>query len=501
MATSRVDINAETVRTAIACAQREQSGVNFWGDKRDHYLLIRQRGRAVDWLVKTRGKTRVIGELRERRLNYLSVTDARKKAARLYAQIANGEDGSPAPGDEEAGWTWEELAEKYRATFDKVRITKQGRVKHPRKNSQDDIRLAFDKPSIAALGPKQIADLKPLDLVVANRNVKGFRQRCKCLTYVQAALNWALSQFPDEAGLLEVKHPWWMDIAPAEMTEGEVLNQQKRKTDLADRKKKLTVEHLGELLVRHESYCVGRTAEEKVSPGVRFGFWWLNFTGNRRFSVTALERDRLLQVDEFGNEGWGRAMWPEWLVKGGAEFWLPLPAEVLAIANFAIADYSALVQKSHGHIWPTRWVFASTRRVPRRPDQRAVAATLEAVADVAVYPNSLNQHVRAMRGEKRKLDGTFPPNILQGLPYYSPHLVRTVITNTLDNIPGVSRAGISAMLAHAGDKAEDLSRTTREFYLTNQRMAEKSDAMAAWRDALLNAYVKAGGKPPRPSEA
>ena len=45
-----------------------------------------------------------------------------------------------------------------------------------------------------------------------------------------------------------------------------------------------------------------------------------------------------------------------------------------------------------------------------------------------------------------------------------------------------------------------LSQTTREFSLTNQRMAEKADAMAAWHDALVIAYVKADGKPPRASE-
>ncbi len=55
--------------------------------------------------------------------------------------------------------------------------------------------------------------------------------------------------------------------------------------------------------------------------------------------------------------------------------------------------------------------------------------------------------------------------------------------------------------AGACSAADDsLSRTTREFYHTNQRMAKKADAMSAWRDALLNAYVKAGGKPPRPAE-
>jgi hypothetical protein len=41
------------------------------------------------------------------------------------------------------------------------------------------------------------------------------------------------------------------------------------------------------------------------------------------------------------------------------------------------------------------------------------------------------------------------------------HFTRTAITNTLDKIPGVSKAGISSMLAYAGDKLDDrLSRTT-----------------------------------------
>ncbi len=151
---------------------------------------------------------------------------------------------------------------------------------------------------------------------------------------------------------------------------------------LANRKAALHVEHIGELLLRHESHCADRMAEEKVSPGVRFGFWWLNFTGNRRFSVTALERRRLLRVDEFGRDGWGRAMWPEWQIKGGAEFWLPLhsPKKILSIVNFAISDYAALVSKSRGRIWPTKWVFAGTR--PGLNSNTFVQAALDAVPEL-----------------------------------------------------------------------------------------------------------------------
>ncbi|WP_157043712.1 hypothetical protein [Nitrobacter hamburgensis] len=297
---------------------------------------------------------------------------ARDKAATLYGAIANGYDpqmqpSAPAPDPSPApkGWTWNELAKRFQATLKEIRVTKTGRIKHPRRGTQDDVRLAFARPSIAALGPTRLADLKPIDLIVANRAIESHRMRCKALAYVQSALNWALSQYPDEAGLLEIRHPWWMDIEPAAMSGEEAQAQQVRKQTLAQRKAELGVDYLGEILVRHEEYCAGRTTEEKVSPGVRFGFWWLMFTGNRRFSVTALERERLMQVDEFGRDRWGRAAWPEWMIKGGAEFWLPLPEEVLQIANGAIEDYSVLVRRTHGRVWPTRWVFASTRRVPR----------------------------------------------------------------------------------------------------------------------------------------
>jgi hypothetical protein len=107
-----------------------------------------------------------------------------------------------------------------------------------------------------------------------DRSRPGHRSRRQepALAYVQSALNWALSQYPDQAGLLEIRHPWWMDIEPAAMSGEEAQAQQARKRILAQRKAELSVDHLGEILVRREEYCAGRTAEEKVSPGVRFGF-------------------------------------------------------------------------------------------------------------------------------------------------------------------------------------------------------------------------------------
>jgi hypothetical protein len=286
--TIRVDITADTVKEAAGKATSRAPGVTIWADNRQHYLLIRQRGGAADWIVKTRGRTRVLGDIRERHEGFLSVRAARDKAATLYGAIANGYDPQTLPtvlAPDPKGWTWKELAKRFQATLKEVRVTKTGRIKHPRRGTQDDVRLAFARPSIAALELTRLADLKPIDLIIANRAIKSHRMRCKALAYVQSALNWALSQYPDEAGLLEIRHPWWMDIEPAAMSGEEAQAQRTRKQTLARRKAELAVDHLGEILVRHEEYCAGRTAEEKVSPGVRFGFWWLMFTGNRRFRL------------------------------------------------------------------------------------------------------------------------------------------------------------------------------------------------------------------------
>ena len=134
-------------------------------------------------------------------------------------------------------------------------------------------------------------------------------------------------------------------------------------------------------------------------------------------------------------------------------------------------------------------MFASTRRWGRDPEND----------DVATYPNSLNAHLRALRGDKKGFNKGI--NRLAGLPWFSLHLVRSVAGNFLDKAPGVPKAGISAMLAHADDETDDrLAPTTKAFYVQNQRMDLKAEAMAAWSDALIAAYLKAGGTMPEPRE-
>jgi len=60
----------------------------------------------------------------------------------------------------------------------------------------------------------------------------------------------------------------------------------------------------------------------------------------------------------------------------------------------------------------------------------------------------------------------------------------------------------SQMLAHTipKDSKDEAAPTTREFYLTSQRMDLKTDAMTAWTEALMASYTKRGGKYPMPNE-
>src|SRR5665647_1521111 len=47
-----------------------------------------------------------------------------------------------------------------------------------------------------------------------------------------------------------------------------------------------TIDHLGDVLARHEDFCRGKTGAEKISPSVRWGLWWDALTANRRGAAT-----------------------------------------------------------------------------------------------------------------------------------------------------------------------------------------------------------------------
>ncbi|MBR0914659.1 hypothetical protein [Bradyrhizobium japonicum] len=490
----RERITPAVVDQAIAAAKKatDSSRIADWNDTEQRYLTLRQRGRSVRWIVRAYGLSRKIGSATGIHVDptYLSLRDAREKAKQVYADMAGGKlDQAPPEAAPEVlkppTWTWADLDREYQAMIAKPRWINR-RMKPASQGTCDDVRLAFAKPSYQALHPRLLTELnRPLLNEARNgvvprdpdKRAGVHRQREKCVTYFRAAMSWAADKHPDESGLTEDVDRWWERLTAGEPRPEEMAEITARQALHRDRKDKITVEHIGAVLARHEAYCAGRTAEDKISPGIRFGLWWVCFTANRRFSTVKLRRGELIEQDEFGEAGWGRAMWPADTMKAKEPFWLPLPRAVVDIALGSIADYTQLVKNRHGE-WPSQWVFASTRREGRNPEND----------DVSVYPNSLNRHLLRMRR-----DGA-----LDGLPYFSLHLARAAMTKFLEK--RISPVAASLVLAHSlPDSDKEMSPTTREYYSVSQRMEEKAEAMGAWSDALTQAFLNAGGTMPKPS--
>ena len=484
MALVRVEIDKKIVAEASAAAASRKAGTNDWADEKQHYLVLRQRGGTVKWYCRGFKMMRVLGDPRDGlgRRDYLPTSAARVKAAQVYAELSGAEPAprTPAPAPAAKTWTWADLDREYQAMMAKPRYVNR-RMKASSVGTCDDIRLTFAKPAMQELHPKLLTDLDRRTVRAAVAKIAAQRGKEKTVAYFKAAMTWAAAERPDESGL-DDKLPWWEPLKVPTPSDEEAKKIVARAFALDAAKKAFTVDHLAEVLLRHEAYCAGRTANEKISPGIRWGLWWVAHTANRRFSTVKFERTNLMTADEFGPKGWGRAMWPAALMKGRVDFWLPLPPETAHIAASSIADWRVLVNDEHGASHPdSAWVFASNVRVRDDDDK-----------DRSVYPNSLNRHMQRMR---RAGD-------LNGVPDFWLHLIRTVAGNYLDKVKGLPSVASSLMLAHKipADTEGEAAPVTKEFYLTNQRMNLKADAMQAWTYAVVNAYTKAGGKYPMPAE-
>lgn len=489
MLRERVEITAEVVKRAHALATAKSPQLATWFDTQVRYLLIRQRGTSAKWCVKAYNTTRVIGDIRERHDGYLSTRAARDRAAEVYAELKAGPVEEAPVVVRQAAWTWADLDREYQAMMAAPRWVGR-RMKPPSAGTCADVRLAFARPSFVALHGKELTGLTRPMVAKAIAEIASHRQREKNAAYFKAAMTWAADKKADASGLTEDVARWWDHLSAGDPDAATMTAIEARRAQHLRRKDALSVDSIGEILASHERYCetvekqdeetgrtsiVEREARDVISPGVRFGLWWVCATANRRFSTVKLRRDDLLAEDP-QHAGWGRAMWPPDTMKAKLGFWLPLPPAVRDIALGSIEEYTATLARYRGED-PSEWVFASVRRHGRDKSND----------DVSVYPNSLNRHLLRMREAKA----------LDGLPYFSLHLARSVMANFLDK--EVSPVASSLVLAHTlPQTAAECSPTTREFYLTSQRMDIKAEAMAAWSEALTAAVVKAGGSLPVP---
>lgn len=503
--TSRILIDETIVQCALDLASiaKDSRKIHDYADTQQRYLVLRQRGRRVGWFVRCKRRMKWIGNAKKEpgAPDFLDLGKARRKAGEQYYTM---KPSSALKLSGEPLWTWADLDREYRSHLGQRHQVGQ-RIKPPSQATQDDVRLCFDKPEFASWQKLKLTELSPMHLIKLLKDIhaaRGHRAVEKAAAYVKAALSWALSQRSIESDLAGAM-PWWPPIQPPQPTEDEIDVKLRRQQELLAAKEACTVEYLGEVLTKHEQYCAGRQANRRISPGVRWGVWWVALTASRRSAATKLRRVDLKEEDPLNpyaspNQPWGVAEWSAEAVKNKLPFMLPIPPFGLHIAKSCTWDCELLVCKKRGFRSLSQWVFASSRR-PRPKDENS------AIEDPSIYPNSLNAHVRALRGRKRS--GSNKVDYLAKKPEFWPHLVRSAMTNYFaQHRATVPPAAASAMLGHTlpDDKELDwlqISKTTERYYLTYQHMDLKALAMKHWCAALLQAYVNTGGTLPMPYES
>ncbi|UYO55205.1 hypothetical protein [Rhodopseudomonas palustris] len=501
MATERCEITQSVVTAALDAADAAtDDSIREWADLKQPYLILRQRGKSVSWYVRTRRASRRLGAPgRSYKTADLNLREARQRAAALHAELAAAPtvDEAPAP-ERSACWTWAEMVGARLDLYAADRMS-GGRVRIPSLNTQADVRRAFGividddtgeirfdsekRPSLAALQGVRLDDLTADIVNAAIRGVEYASNRAKVVTYARAAAKWAASN-AHRSGWRE--SIWWRDLAVPDLEADEIARIRENKRKLAARKSAFSVEHVGASLARHEEFCIAND----VSPGVRYGYWFVCLTAGRRGATTMLRRSAVEWTDPLGRDGWGTAAWQEEDMKGRRPFLLPAPPIALRIIWLAWHDYEA--RRGRNARDETQWVFASLRRQPHR--SRGTGSS-----DVGTNPYSLATHLARMRGKRK--DGP-SEDALAGIPDYSLHTIRPAAAKFLRAAADIPPGAASALLDHAklDDDADDVSPTTERYYNVSQRMPLKAQAMEAWTSAVMGAFERAGGVLPEPYE-
>jgi hypothetical protein len=353
--TSRVYIDDALVVGVLYLASiaKDSKKVHDYADSEQRYLVLRLRGSRVSWFVRAKGRMKRVGNAKKEPgdPDFLVLHKARQKAAEQYYTM-KPRGGVKLSG--EPGWTWADLAQEYRAYLGRRRYVGH-RIKPASEATQDDVTRCFDKPEFAVWQKIKVSELTPWHLIKLLDDVhaaRGLRTAEKTAAYVKAALNWALSQKTIKSGLLGTM-PWWAPIQVPQPTEQEIDQIEIRQQKLLAAKGACTVEYLGEVLAKHEQYCAGRQGNKRISPGIRWGVWWIALTANRRCTSTKLRRDDLKQEDPRNphaspDQPWGTAQWPAEAVKNKLPFMLPIPPLGLHIANSCMWDWKLLLRKKRG---------------------------------------------------------------------------------------------------------------------------------------------------------
>lgn len=527
MPTKRVELNTDHLkeaREAAAARTYPTAKPLFLADMNEKGLRLRVRGGKADWILCHGKSTRTLGTLGPERGNLKpgeirAIKDARELAQKTRAILKDGTDpkafltGTAAGKSEEdaattaerrasiaAGkWTWEILVEKYADGYlSEPRMTTRGILKQPSIHTAKETRRYLTMEEAKPLFGKLLSELRPGDLeevrdacAMAGRKTAS-RQ---FVAYSKGALSFARKKHSRAAGL-EGSPKWWLEVEKLDSTIP------------APRERHPTLQELARALYVAEKFRTipGRKNSRETSETVLAALWFLALTAQRVTAGLSLRKAHVLPWPD-GPDGWKVVYFPPEMMKGRRPHAIPVPSRVALLFDRAAREGQE-----------STYVFPATRATGEEdsPLSRWSVATL--IDRLRGRPADTTAYAEARKKAKKNgepLDFDELPDLLEGLPDFSPHDFRRTFATTCEDLT-VRGDAISAVLDHvdvgSGQEPIRTADITRLAYAYSQRLSLKQIAVEAWTNAVFEAVEAEWAKhraprpagrpapPPRPSE-
>lgn len=478
MPTHRVEIAPKHIEEAKAAAEArtyESGDPLVFADVVEKGLQLRVRDGTASWILKFNGSSKSLGKLGEVR----TAKAARERAQHVRALMRRGEDANEylkslavskdhgkAAADTtsrkaraDGAWTWKQLAEAYRDEYlAKPKKTKRG-IKPPSEATVKDFNRYTDLPYFERhLNDMLVRDMRREDVEKARdaaRETNGLNAGRKVVQWISGALSWGQKHEYGKTGVGDV--PWWKLVSPKHVP--------------GTRNRYLTLEQIAQVLYVAERYrdIPGRVQHKEINEATLAALWWIVLTAQRTSASMALMSSRV--VDDKDKAGWKIAAFPAENMKSKRYHALPLPPRVVML----------LERARMGIDRQSQWAFPSLKL--RRNKS-------ELIEDLHIHDQTVNRMILRLRGKDPVGKKRESPDLLEGVPHFSPHDLRKSLTTILTDLK-VRGDAASAVLDHSsgtpGEQEFQEADITRLAYNHSQRIELKRDAMTAWTEAVFAA--------------
>lgn len=504
MPTKRVELNGDHLKEARqAAASRAYPAASplLFAHVGEKGLLLRVRGGTADWILKHGGKTRTLALLGPERGDCKPgeirvIKEAVDLARKTRALLKDGTDpkafitGTAAGKTEEdakaaaerkaaieAGkWTWETLVEKYADGYlSQPRMTTRGVLKQPSDHTGPEARRYLTMDEAKPLFGRLLSELRPGDLEEVRDACETAGRKTasrQFVAYSKGALSFARKKHSRAAGL-EGAPKWWLEVEKLDSTIP------------APKGRHPSLKQLARTLYTAEKFRTipGRKNARETSETVLAALWFVALTAQRVTSALSLRKEHIMPW-RGGPTGWKIAYFPPEVMKGKRPHSLPIPPRVALLFERTATENG----EASAFAFPaTRGTHAKDAPVSRW----SVATAIDRLRGRSAAPKA---------GEE--FDG---PDLLEGLPYFSPHDIRRTFATVCEDLT-VRGDSISAVLDHVGiDMGQaspmKVADITRIVYDYSQRLELKRIAVEAWTDALFDAVEsewRSHRLPPRP---